>query len=577
MLYRFWFAVLIVAALLAGCRGSDTVQAPPGEWRGILEVPAFRQAVTVVVPPVSGAPETVGVVLAESPDDTVTATVETWSAAAVRFEAPRRAIFFQGRLEPDNATISGRFIRGRTLMPLALRRAGEGRGGAVLWSGDLDYAARRIGIVLDVAETWWGWGDPDVTVSSPDLNVQGIPVEPFELYPENTKMRFRVPLLDASFSGRYHPEFDAFAGQWRFATASRAIPVQFDRVVARPYTYRPPQALPDGWAVSDLEAESIDTERVAALVEAIERGDYPGMHSLLIVRNGRLVLERYFNGYRRDVMQDLGSVTMSVTAMLTGSALRNGFLASLDEPVVPFFTRSDTIANMDGRKAAMTVADLLTMRSGLACNDWSTTAMGTEEKLMRGRDWVGLTIDLPMSAAPGERWQHCTGSVILLGALLEYAAGERLPQFAQRHLFDPLGIAAARWHVSPEGQTNAGGALLLTPRDMARLGQLMVENGEWGGTRLLPEDFARRAVQPLVETEGSRIFSETMGYLWWTDRYPWFDTEVDVFFAAGNGGQFIFGIPELGLVVVMTGGNYDDPLTAQPIRMLRQHLLKAVK
>lgn len=310
----------------------------------------------------------------------------------------------------------------------------------------------------------------------------------------------------------------------------------------------------DGWPVSSLEAEGMDPARLAELEQKLEAGDYRAPDSLLIVRNGKLVYERYWNGFRRDTPHDLRSATKSVTSMLTGIALEQKLLPGLDAPILPLLSRYAPFQNADARKERLTPRHLLEMRTGLACNDWQEDSLGKEERMYDSRDWVKFILDLPMVEEPGQSSAYCTGGVVVLGALVEDAAGTTFPEFSRRHLFEPLGVTDFAWQAADGGRTDTGGHLHLRPRDFARLGQVMLDGGRWQGLQLLPEDWVRES------TVGRHPLGDSKyGYLWWVNTFGIGDTPVEAWFARGNGGQYLFVFPSLNLVAAFTGSFYGQP------------------
>ena len=235
------------------------------------------------------------------------------------------------------------------------------------------------------------------------------------------------------------------------------------------------------WPASTPEAESLDRARLGDLMLRIRRGDYGRIASVLIARHGRLAVEEYFDGWTADRPHTMQSVTKIVVSLLVGIAARGGEL-SIDDPAVAFFPGYAPLANFDDRKAAMRVRDLLTMRTGL---DWEEDpyAGSPLQRLNDCRcDWLRFVLDWRMREAPGTRWEYVSGGVILLGGIIGAATGSRLDRFASARLFDPIGASSVSWVTGlPDGLPHAGGGLFLRPRDAAKLGQLVIDEGRWQG------------------------------------------------------------------------------------------------
>jgi CubicO group peptidase (beta-lactamase class C family) len=163
--------------------------------------------------------------------------------------------------------------------------------------------------------------------------------------------------------------------------------------------------------------------------------------------------------------------------------------------------------------------------------------------------------------------------VVALGRVLAVATGQDVPAFADEALFHPLGIVGARWARFDAGrQTDSGGHLMLRPRDLARIGQLLLQQGRWGGRTIVSREWIERATAEQTRIDGGRPY----GYLWWRRSFPFRGDRVDAFSAEGNGGQYLFVLPQLELVVVFTGGNYNSPKAGRPLRMMANDLLPAI-
>lgn len=355
-------------------------------------------------------------------------------------------------------------------------------------------------------------------------------------------------------------------------------------VRARPgsgvYAYQPPPELGDGIAVGDLAAAGLDSSVANAIVRGVMDGAFADLHSVLVYRRGRLVLEEYFHGYHRGRPHPMRSATKSVVSALVGIAIGQNALADEDDqPVLPRFPYAD-YANPHPQKQALTLADLLTHRTGLACDDWDGDSPGNESRVYQSDDWVKYFLDLPVAAERGTVARYCSAGVLAAGRMVEIATGERLPDYAQRTLFDPLGIRRqdVRWDFTLSAR-NAGSfaQLYLRPRDMLKLGILFQQQGRWEGRQVISAEWVRRSTRRHAE-----IGDLGYGYYWWIQWLavptPAGTRRVDMVVATGNGGQKIFLVPSLDLVAVFTGGAYnadDTPPNAIMARVLLPALLAA--
>lgn len=289
------------------------------------------------------------------------------------------------------------------------------------------------------------------------------------------------------------------------------------------------------WSVSTPSEEGIDP---TALAEAVDSAEALGfVRALLLIRNGRLVEESYFDNTTASTILDVHSVTKTVTALLVGMAVDDGVL-DVDDFMVDRLPPDD----VRPEHAPIRVRHLLTMTSGI---EWSDEE-DLRPWLQSGRP-VGYVLDKPVVASPGERFIYSTGGSQLLSAILGGAVGGDVQAFADERLFEPLGITEGYW-LSTGGQLIGGAGLGLRARDMARLGQLVLQRGRSGGRSLVSEGWIDEAFSEQVVLEGLDGFLEGAGYGYqvWTER-----AERRSWVMIGFGGQFVWMVPELDLVVVV--------------------------
>jgi CubicO group peptidase (beta-lactamase class C family) len=308
--------------------------------------------------------------------------------------------------------------------------------------------------------------------------------------------------------------------------------------------------------VGDVAKSDLGAETANRIVAGVLDQTWNDVDSVLIFQGGKLVLEEYFYGYDRDTPHQLRSATKSVVGAVVGAAVANGAL-TLDEPVLPRLGYA-TVANPDLRKSAITLRHLLTLQSGLDCDDHAPGSPGGENQLYNTPDWIRVMVDLKMVASPGTTSHYCTGDTFLAGRMVEKATGSALPDYAQRRLFGPLGIRRADWTWNHE-LTNANkqfGMMSMRPRDMLKLGMLYANGGRWGDKQVLPAAWVKESLSPL-----SRVENTDYGYLWWrmSLRVTTPDGPRRVYLSAaqGNGGQKIYLVPELDLIAVFTGSRYN--------------------
>jgi CubicO group peptidase (beta-lactamase class C family) len=298
------------------------------------------------------------------------------------------------------------------------------------------------------------------------------------------------------------------------------------------------------------------------------------IHSLLIARHGKLVVEEYFHGYHRDQPHNTRSAAKSWTAVLLGAAMQAGVPIRLNTPV--YQTMLDSLPpDLDPRKRAMTLEHLISMTAGYDCA--GDSAPGNEDVMQSQTeepDWYRYTLNVPMVTAPGDTVVYCSIEPNLAGGMLRKIAGEPLPEMFYRLVAQPLRMSNYHLFLTPTGEAYGGGGHQFLPRDFLKLAQLMVNEGRWNGRQIISREWARRSGAALRNLTPTQQY----GWLWNSMEYPYQGRTVRGFFAAGNGGQIFMGIPALDLVIGFTGGSYNDPALFIPQRkFVPEFILPTVK
>lgn len=330
----------------------------------------------------------------------------------------------------------------------------------------------------------------------------------------------------------------------------------------------------DGWPTSTPDNEGMDAQALLSTLNDLKSGSYPGVDSLILIKNGNLIAEGYFNGYGRDTLHDVRSAAKSITSALAGIAIDQKAF-SLQDTLGQFYNL-DTYQNPDPRKAAIKVINLLNMNSGLNCDDWIPASPGQEENIYLSNDWIKFVLDLSMMNAPGAQQSHyCTGGAILIGNIVSMRTGMPLDFFADAYLFSPLKIQNVSWPRSPDGQATGGGGMWMRPRDAAKFGQLYSNQGLWQGRRLISSQWIDQSKQSMTTMTTGQ--DNAYGLFWWKRDFLVRGSTQQAFFAWGNGGNFILVFPQENLVVVFTASNYNSPLADQPFNILSQRVLPALR
>lgn len=267
--------------------------------------------------------------------------------------------------------------------------------------------------------------------------------------------------------------------------------------------------------------------------------ELPRLYSLLVSRDGTLIFERYFNGARATRLDNIKSASKSIISALVGIAIERKLIAGVKQPIAPFF--GDLLAG-DGNalKRQITIEDLLTMQSGLA-----STSNRNYGAWVQSGNWVRHALGRPLESPPGTGMEYSTGNTHLLSAILTRTSGKSTWQFAQDTLARPLGFSLAEWPRDPQGVYFGGNDMLLTPRQMIAFGELYLRRGRVGEQQVVPADWVDRSFVPRTQSNWS---DQTYGYGWWMREMA----GVQTYYAWGYGGQFIFVIPDLDLVIAST-------------------------
>lgn len=334
------------------------------------------------------------------------------------------------------------------------------------------------------------------------------------------------------------------------------------------YTYRPPISLGDGWKTNTLTEVGIDEHRIDELVHAILSADAADnnfdIQGLLIARHGKLVFEDYFYGFDRDRPHDMRSASKTFATVLAGIAADRGLLRT-DTRIVPLFPGYQPLSSPDPHKDHITLRDLMTMTPGLACDDGNEKSPGNEETMQEQEqqpDWYRYTLDLPMVSDPGGTAPiYCSASIHLVGGTVRQVTKRWLPEVFHEYIAGPLQFGTYHINLTPTGEAYMGGGMYVRPRDQLKLGQLYLNEGIWGGRRVISERWVReswnvagtfkRGVVPFDK-------DHRYGYAWHIHDLEWQGRKYRDYYAGGNGGQNVIVIPDLDMVIVITGGSYGE-------------------
>jgi len=327
-----------------------------------------------------------------------------------------------------------------------------------------------------------------------------------------------------------------------------------------------------GWMLSD---DDYDKSKISKLRDRVSDQTYKKINSVIVIKNGKLLVEEYYNGAHRDSTHDPRSVSKTLTGSILGIAIQEGYIRSISQTLSEFFDLSQ-YDHQDPKKASVSLTNLLTMSSGFDGFDFDENSIGNEENMYPQDNWVTWTLNLPMAADrnPGDQWFYFTAGIVVLGDILNQKVPGGLIAYTDEKLFKPLGIRDYRWQYTPQGVGNTAGGLQLTPLDFAKFGQLYKNGGRWNGNQILPKTWVDESFQKYYKTV---VTGNSYGYLWWNKTYTVGEKSYEVFYCTGNGGNKIFVFKDQPLVIVVTASAYGQRYAhSQVDEMMEKYILPAV-
>ncbi|WP_233613798.1 MULTISPECIES: serine hydrolase domain-containing protein [Corallococcus] len=471
-------------------------------------------------------------------------------------------------LAENGQSITGHWIQPRVLMsgmkfasPVELRTLQPG-----VWRGTVTPLEDRFSLYLVVKK------QPDGSVTAfirnPERNFGNRMLFRVELQDRTVRLTATTGTtqIEGTFdaqSGRLSLPYPPFDTTFDFTRRDRSQAVGlYSRTPAPgPYAYQQPIAEDDGWTTASPADVGMDVQPLQNLVQRIldqepSPESVPAIQGLLIARHGKLIVEEYFQGFDKERPHDLRSSSKSYAPLLIGIALDQGAAFSVDTPVASLFPEyKGKLSNLDARKRKLTVAHLMTMATGLACDDDNPDSPGNEDRLEDSvPDWYKYTLDLPMVRAPGGgKAVYCSANINLLGGVLRNTTRTWIPEFFTQNVATPLQMRGYHVDLMPDGEQYLGGGIYMRPRDALKLGQLYLSGGTWNGKRVVSQRWVERSVANQATMPDGR----TYGYTWWRHELRVGDRVYSQYEASGNGGQLVMVVPELDLVVLFTAGNYN--------------------
>jgi CubicO group peptidase (beta-lactamase class C family) len=341
------------------------------------------------------------------------------------------------------------------------------------------------------------------------------------------------------------------------------------------------------WTIADPESAGLRSEPLRGLIEWLDGFGRANIHSVLVVRHGRLLFEHYRPGedqcwgeplgnvaHGPDSKHDLRSVTKSVISLLFGITLDRKLIKDIDEAIIDWFPEYSDLRTPE--KERISLRHLLTMSAGLEWNEYVpfTDPKNSEMRMLASADQYRFALEQPVVVPGGQVWNYNSGGTLLLEAVIAKAADGALDDVAREFLFEPLCITDYAWTKNSKSGILEVGGLRLRSRDLAKIGQLVVNGGNWNGRQIVSQKWVKESTAAHI---GPADLTYFYGYQWWLGRSLVEGREVPWVCAMGHGGQRIFAAPALDLVAVVTAGLCDDPSLGQlPLRIFNRYVLGAI-
>lgn len=307
--------------------------------------------------------------------------------------------------------------------------------------------------------------------------------------------------------------------------------------------------------VGSLEETGLNRDSVNVLFSKIDNFQQRDFRGLIVIRNNKIVIERYSNSFWRNHIHDIRSAGKSITSLLLGVAIKEGLVENLDQDVYSFFP-AEKYPEVHKDYKRVKIRHLLDMASGLDADSDDGQTPGNAGQWIGRDEWVQYLLSIPVVEKPGERWVYADINAALIGAIIEEKSGKSLKDFAKESVFDPLGIKEYYWSTNAANQTTAAGNLYISTLDFAKFGVLVTNNGKWGNEQIVQAEYIEKLLERKVFEFSDNSLADNYGMLWYKSRRNFGTGEVDYLWASGNGGNHLVVVPEENMVIALTAGGY---------------------
>jgi CubicO group peptidase (beta-lactamase class C family) len=330
-----------------------------------------------------------------------------------------------------------------------------------------------------------------------------------------------------------------------------------------------------GWPVS---SDPFDKKKIMEMNGLIAQNRLKNITSVIVIKNGKLLIEEYFNGNGRDSLHNPRSVGKTFASAMMGIAIHDGYIKNENQTLKDFYDLKK-FNNYSPKKETVTLKSLLTMSSIFDGDDNDSSSPGNEENMYPTDNWVKFALDLRVDSTKtaGKQWNYFTAGAMLLGDILDKSVPNGLEKYADAKLFKPLGITKYQWQYTPQHVANTAGGLQMRSLDYARFGQLYKNGGSWNGKQLIPESWVKQSFTKHLTLPRDVVGEGFYGYLFWNKTYTVNNKPYETYYCSGNGGNKIFVFTDQPLVIIVTATAYNTPYAhSQVDKMMEQYILPAV-
>lgn len=402
----------------------------------------------------------------------------------------------------------------------------------------------------------------------------------FEAYPF-----FRDNRFTGTWCGNFKKEKDKlYFGDYKTGLQFQAKlfrdEIQLDFCIGEiPFTSLKLKKSENEWIIGDLAAADRPTSNnleLERMENAVLNDELPNTHSVLVSKNGKLIYEKNFDAFTSSIPQDLRSASKSISSAVMGIAIDQSIIDNVEQPLFNYLP-TDYQKYKEGLKAKIDIKSLLTMSSGLDADDYAANgkSQASEGQYQNSEDWLITVLEASMINPPNSKANYGSANPFLLGLILDSALSEPLEMFMDKMLFQKLGIDNYIIQSDINGKPYFGGGMYMCASDMMKFGELFLKNGRYGNETIISQQWIKNSFNDYRKLENVPE-QNGYGYLWWHHAYKINGKLIESIEARGNGGQYIFVVPELDVVVAITSGNFRSGKTQQPEFILEKYILPAI-